>query len=93
MSLEYSPAYIPSTVAGAINKYDLPDLMAALYPRQVLILNPLASDGSSIEYNKKSCELSYPIIVYTQNGMASRFDYSHDVEDDSLVNRILDWLE
>ena len=93
MALEYSPSFIPSTVAGAISKYDLPDLMAAICPRPILILNPLASDGSSVEYNKKSCELSYPKIVYTQKGVAKRFNYSHKVDDDSYKKEILDWLE
>ncbi len=34
LSREYSPAFIPSTVAGAIEKYDLPDLIAAVCPRK-----------------------------------------------------------
>ena len=44
-SREYSPSFIPSTVAGAIEKYDLPDLMAALSPRKLLIVNPLSGNG------------------------------------------------
>ncbi len=34
---QYLPRYIPSVVAGAINTYDLPGLVAALAPRKVLL--------------------------------------------------------
>jgi hypothetical protein len=54
-----TPAFITSTVAGAIEKYDLPDLMAALCPRKLLIMNPLASDGSAISEKQKTCYLTY----------------------------------
>ncbi len=68
LSREYSPAFIPSTVAGAIDKYDLPDLMAALCPRKVLILDPLSANGDPAGDDEKSCYLSYPRIVFTQKG-------------------------
>ena len=70
---DYTPAFIPSTVAGAIEAYDLPDLMAALCPRKVLIINPLAADGEPAGDKEKSCFLSYPNIVYTQKGVIDHF--------------------
>ena len=45
-SREYVPAFIPSTVSGALKGYDLPDLMAAVCPRKVLIVNPLSAKGA-----------------------------------------------
>ena len=36
----YDPGYIHETVAGALPHYDLPDLVAALAPRPVLLVDP-----------------------------------------------------
>ena len=92
LSHEYTPAFIPSIVAGAIDKYDLPDLLAAFCPRKLLIINPLASDGTPAIESKKNCYLTYPKIVYTQKGVKTNFKYS--VEEESLVNeKIIKWLE
>ncbi|MDX2445066.1 MAG: acetylxylan esterase [Bacteroidales bacterium] len=92
MNIEYSPAFIHSTVAGAINKYDLSDLMAALSPRKVLIVNPLASDGSSVKLDKKSCDLSYPKIVYAQEGVPNNFKHSVIENNKLLIDQIINWL-
>lgn len=93
MSHEYSPAFIPSTVAGAIEKYDLSDLMASLCPRKVLIINPLASDGSPAIESKKSCYLSYPKIVYTQKDVKEKFEHLV-IDEKRMVNeKIIEWLD
>ncbi len=92
MNIEYSPAFIHSTVAGAINKYDLSDLMAALSPRKVLIVNPLASDGSPVKLDKKSCDLSYPKIVYAQEGVPNNFKHSVIENNKLLIDQIINWL-
>ena len=93
LSKEYLPAYIPYTVAGAIGKYDLSDLMAAICPRKILIINPLASDGSPVNGNKKSGYLDYPKIVYHQKDVEAHFKHSV-VGEDRLVNeQIIEWLK
>ena len=90
---EYVPAYIPSTVAGAINKYDLPDLMAALSPRELLIINPLSGNGEPAGEDQKSCDLSYPRIVYTQKGKGDQFRYVVLEEDQPVDEQIIKWLK
>ena len=76
-----------------MKKYDLSDLTAALCPRKVLIINPLASDGSPAEESKKSCYLSYPKIVYTQKDVKDHFKQL-TVDDNILVNeKIIKWLD
>ena len=92
LSREYSPAFIPSTVAGAIDKYDLPDLMAALCPRKVLILNPLSANGDPAGDDEKSCYLSYPKIVFTQKGVAGSFRHSVTKEAQPVSELIIEWL-
>lgn len=42
----YNPSFIHSTVFGALEKYDLPDLAATLAPRRLLIFNPTDGNGS-----------------------------------------------
>ena len=92
LSREYSPAFIPSTVAGAIDKYDLPDLMAALCSRKVLILNPLSANGDPAGDDEKSCYLSYPKIVFTQKGVEGNFKYSVAGEGQPVYEQIIKWL-
>ncbi len=93
LSWEYSPAFIPSTVAGAIDKYDLPDLMGALCPRKVLILDPLSANGDPAGDDVKSCYLSYPKIVYTQKGVQGNFRHSVVGEDQPVFEQIIEWLK
>jgi hypothetical protein len=93
LSREYSPAFIPSTVAGAIDGYDLPDLMAALCPRKLLILNPLSANGDPAGDDEKSCYLSYPKIVFTQKGVAEYFKHTITGESQPVSELILDWLK
>ena len=73
LNRDYLPAYIPSTVAGAIEEYDLPDLMAALAPRKLFLINPLSETGELAGDEQKSCRLGYPRIVYNQKGRADHF--------------------
>ncbi|MBA7557803.1 hypothetical protein ES705_50575 [subsurface metagenome] len=90
---EYSPAFIPSTVAGAIEEYDLADLMAALCPRKVLIINPLTSDRSPAVESKVSGLLAYPIDVYAHKGVEENFMHCIEKENLSVYEQINKWLK
>jgi cephalosporin-C deacetylase-like acetyl esterase len=92
LNREYSPAYIPSTVAGAIEEYDLPDLMAALSPRKLLIINPQSEKGDLAGDEQKSCRLSYPRIVYNQKGHEDHFKHMVVDEGKPVYEEILNWL-
>ncbi|MEN8230129.1 MAG: acetylxylan esterase [Bacteroidota bacterium] len=93
LTRDYSPAFIPSTVAGAIEKYDLPDLMAALSPRKVLIINPLSGNGEPAGDDQKSCNLSYPRIVFNQKGVGDHFKHVVVGEGQPLNDQIVKWLK
>jgi len=90
---EYKPAFIPSIVAGAIEKYDLPDLMAALSPRKVLIVNPLSGNGDPAGDSEILGSLTYPNIVFTQKGAKENFAYSVVGEGQAVYEQILKWLK
>ena len=89
---EYKPEFILSTVAGAIAEYDLPDLVAALCPRKVLILNPRAANGDPAGDAEISCFLSHPGIVYTQQGVKDHFSHASLEEGEQVDEEILKWL-
>ena len=89
---EYLPAYIPSTVAGAIESYDLPDLMAALSSRKLLIINPQSEKGEPASDEQKSCRLSYPRIVFNQKGKGDHFKHMVVDEGQPLHKQIIEWL-
>ncbi|MCK4991141.1 MAG: hypothetical protein KAS29_11670, partial [Bacteroidales bacterium] len=89
---EYAPAFIPSTVAGAIEKYDLPDLMAALCPRKVLIINPLSGNGDPAGDNEKMCYLTYPRIVFNQKGVEDHFKQVVVEDGQAVYEQIIKWL-
>jgi len=89
---DYAPSFIPSTVAGAIEKYDLPDLMAALCPRKLLIINPLSGNGDPAGDNEKMCYLSYPKIVFTQKGVEDNFRHVSLGEGQPVYEQIIKWL-
>jgi dienelactone hydrolase len=89
---DYAPRFIPSTVAGAITEYDLADLMAALCPRKLLIVNPLLADGSPAEEQVAGRSLSYPAAVYDRQGQGEAFRLICRKEDREFAGIILKWL-
>ncbi len=93
LSSEYTPSYIPSTVAGAIDRYDLTDLMAAISPRKLLIINPLGSNGAPAKEDKKSCYLTYPKIVFSHKGVDGNFKHSVAENDHSTIEQVIQWLK
>ncbi len=92
LNRDYSPTYIPSTVAGAIEEYDLSDLMAALSPRKLLIINPQSETGDLAGDEQKSCRLSYPRIVYNQKGHEDHFQNMVVEEGQPFNEQIIEWL-
>jgi cephalosporin-C deacetylase-like acetyl esterase len=92
LSKDYLPAYITSTVAGAIEKYDLSDLMAAICPRKILIINPRKSDGFPANEIEQVSNLNYPKTVYNQNSVEDNFKHSVLGEDRLVHEQIIEWL-
>jgi hypothetical protein len=92
LSHEYSPAYIPSTVAGAINHYDLADLMAALYPRELLIINPLSGNGTLADEKKAGEGFAFPENVFSQKDRSEEFNFVCRKEHPHVIEEILNWL-
>ncbi len=54
----YSPAYLYSTVPGALQAYDLPDLAASLAPRKLTMVDVKDGAGNSIDTEKMDEDFS-----------------------------------
>jgi hypothetical protein len=92
LSCEYSPGFIPSTVAGALEAYDLADLMAALYPRKLLIINPLDANGNAEKEKKAGENLAFPIHAYAQGERGEEFSLITGKKKEQVYEEIFKWL-
>jgi hypothetical protein len=90
---EYSPDFIPSTVAGAIEAYDLADLMAALCPVKTLIINPRSGNGSAADTDTAGKQLNFPVDVYSRLDVSKNFSFACNRDKKQVVQDILGWLD
>lgn len=93
LSHEYKPSFIHSTVAGAIEAYDLPDLIAKLCPRKVLLINPLSGNGLKADEMKVKKSMRFPLSVYSVNNVPNHFNLKSNCDDDKILEQVLSWLE
>lgn len=89
----YNPKYIPFTVAGAIGEYDLPDLIARLYPRKILIIEPLSGDGLIADEAKAKNNFLFPFSVYSEQGMEGNFELITSMDNAKVLRHLLLWLK
>jgi len=89
---EYKPAFILSTVAGAIERYDLPDLMAAYCPNPLLIVNPLSGNGAIADAEWSEEQLAFPLRVYAQNNRSENFNYISKKAKQQVFEQLINWL-
>ncbi len=89
----YEANFIPFTVPGAVEAYDLPDLMASLSPRKLIILEPLSGDGSIAGEAKVMNSLGYPMSVFSENGVFENFNVITRADDQKMLEQLLKWLK
>ena len=88
----YSPKFIPVTVAGAINEYDLPDLGRVLCPRKLLLIDPLSADGNVLDSEKANRDWAFIRDMYINKGVPGNFKIVSG-KDEQLVKIYLhEWL-
>jgi len=85
----YKPEYVPFTVPGAIREYDLPDLIAGLCPRKVLLIDPLSADGLIADEKKTKNVMLFPSKVYSEKGVPGNFNLVSDVDDQAALEAVL----
>jgi hypothetical protein len=89
----YKASYIPFTVAGAINDYDLTDLIAGLCPRKVLIVDPLSGDGKILHDEKIEENIKFPSKVYHEKSVPENLNVINVEDNRQLLDHILSWLD
>ncbi len=85
----YEAEYIPFTVPGAIGEYDLPDLVAGLCPRRVIILEPLSGDGLIADEAKAKNSMLFPSMVYSEKGVPGNFNLVSGLDDQTVRKAFL----
>jgi len=81
LTQDYKPSFITSVVAGAIKAYDLPDLMAAVTPGSLLVVNPLNAMGAV--YNDQ---------VFSDSNAPGNFQMVRDLNENQTLDTVLEWL-
>ena len=69
----YQPVFIPPSVAGALEFYDLPDLCASLAPRPLLMVNVLNHIGKPAQKELLSKEYNFVRGYYKSLGAEKKF--------------------
>jgi len=89
----YSPEFIPASVAGAINDYDLTDLGRVLFPRKLLLVNPLSADGIALEREKANRTWAQLIDMYLNKGVPGNFEIITDKGEQPALVNMREWLK
>ncbi|NND05234.1 MAG: xylan esterase [Saprospiraceae bacterium] len=91
LSQEYRTEYIHSTVPGAIEAYDLPDLAALIAPRKLMILNPLSANGDTVDESVASKNFAFPSKAFVQQGVKDNFSLRVTSREEASGS-VLAWL-
>ena len=85
---DYKPKFVMSSVAGALVQYDLPDLVAALAPKDFLLINPV--DAGEKELSQDKISAAYQKSLATPSS-AKSFIRS-EVPSRNFAATIAEWL-
>lgn len=93
MTHDYKPSFIHSIVAGAIEEYDLPDLMAGLCPRNLLIINPLSGDGLIANDSEVRESIKFPHAVYSSKNVSENLGIFDGDNNEEILVQVLEWID
>ncbi len=78
-------------VPGALNAYDLPDLLGMIQPRQTIVIDPIDGDGSSApESLRRSCRA---VVQLFCGEKTPRFTMVQSDEADMVEELLIRWLD
>ena len=89
----YKTSFIHSTVPGAINEYDLPDLIGYLCPRKVLMINPLTPNAEPAEEQRITENMYFPTGVYDKKKVKENFLIKSDLKKQEVAEQVMSWLK
>jgi hypothetical protein len=89
----YNPEFIPFSVPGAIGESDLPDLIAGLCPRKVLLVDPVSGNGSPVDASWTEASMRLPLRVYSEKGVPGRLEWIYHLDETKILPYLIKWLE
>lgn len=88
----YKPSFIPTTVAGALTAYDLPDLAASLAPMKLLMIDMVDQDGNIDNKVLSEEEIAVIQAAFAASGGQGNFILSSG-EAQTPESLFVDWLK
>jgi hypothetical protein len=85
----YNPAFIMSSVPGALKEYDLTDLAGCLAPRKLIIRDPVDAAGSKTERTSVDKDLQVIRNYYSSKNASDRLIISSDTGDEEFTRLLL----
>jgi hypothetical protein len=84
---EFYKVSVASAVPGALTAYDLPDLMACISPRKIILSESTDHMLEPVSEEIIKQELAYPLSVYSlKNVPGNLMIVPHNVSPDSIIN-------
>lgn len=88
----YKPEYVPFVVAGAINSYDLPDLVALSGNSKFLLIDPVNATGSIASKEELDRTYAFPDKALNSSGNDKRFMLDTNRAHTEMEKELLNWL-
>lgn len=89
----YPTSWIYSTVSGALSNYDLPDLMAAISPRKLWVINPQLIANKKLSHKVATSHVAYPNSVFAAQKKSALFNLFIEEQGDLLIKELLNGLK
>jgi hypothetical protein len=89
----YNPSFIQTSVPAALTGYDLPDLMANLAPRKLLLVNIQDGTGSSVDRNDFQEDLSFIRSAYQKENMEGQLKILNKEAMNKSFDFYQEWIE
>jgi hypothetical protein len=88
----YNTGYIQNTKSGVLSKYDLPDLMAGLAPRQLLVATKDKTNDNYFSQGNWKKDVDFIRNVYQQKNALDKLDFRTCDEDCDSKNLLTEWI-
>lgn len=89
----YNPAFIMSSVPGALKEYDLTDLAGCLAPRKLLIRDPVDAAGGTSDTGSIEKDLGNILDHYKNGNASDRLLISNGAGEDEFAKLLITWLK
>jgi hypothetical protein len=89
----YKSSFIPYVVPGALKSYDLPDLVAAIAPRKVVIAGVTDGNGKTIDNEDSNKDLAMIKTAYQNKKAVEQFGIFPLQPDEKPYSVLKEWIK